>query len=391
MVNASSSGQIIDPWHFARIPFTGDVHKHLVNQGSIRLFGPRRTGKTQFLIYDLANRLASYRTAFLYISFWQARDPLTLLIDECEDAAKPRTFLQWLGKTAQNIGLSAKISGSAFGGAATAELSLAPATPPAVLKAGLERLDQALKALSNPEQPAILLLDEFQELAKHPNGEEIIQSLSNMLQSNVAGLRAVFCGSSQQELEDMFKPANDGEIPRRPFAGFGHGLDLPPLPDEFVTVQCNQFHKEKGRNIDESKALAFFEDVRRNPQIFRDWLIHQGMNAHLTEEQALTDTIEKMATDYGFQRVFDGLTARNQALLRLIADGLKQPAAKSIGPVWTELTGQDAPSQAKRNNDLTTLNTRKLVDRDKTGIFVSDPAMGFWLRRLGKDTFAGAK
>ncbi len=45
-----------DPWHFPRREFTARVLK-LLGDGpgqALTLFGPRRTGKTEFLIKDIA-------------------------------------------------------------------------------------------------------------------------------------------------------------------------------------------------------------------------------------------------------------------------------------------------------------------------------------------------
>jgi len=44
------------PWHFPRKDFADRVMQSFVSGGStaLTLFAPRRTGKTQFLIHDLA-------------------------------------------------------------------------------------------------------------------------------------------------------------------------------------------------------------------------------------------------------------------------------------------------------------------------------------------------
>ena len=65
---------VVDPWHFPRREFTARVLK-LLGDGpgqALTLFGPRRTGKTEFLLKDLAPLAEQRRHRVIYASFWQA-------------------------------------------------------------------------------------------------------------------------------------------------------------------------------------------------------------------------------------------------------------------------------------------------------------------------------
>ncbi len=58
------------------------------------LFGPRRTGKTEFLLHDLGHHAAAqYGHRVLYASFWQTSvAPLGLLIYAVSEALRPRSY-----------------------------------------------------------------------------------------------------------------------------------------------------------------------------------------------------------------------------------------------------------------------------------------------------------
>ena len=72
-----------DLWHFERRDFRRSVLA-LLNDGPasiLTLFAPRRTGKTEFLIKDLAPLAEKAGHRVIYASFWQAQlSPLAVLL-----------------------------------------------------------------------------------------------------------------------------------------------------------------------------------------------------------------------------------------------------------------------------------------------------------------------
>ena len=74
---------MVDLWHFPRREFTARVLK-LLGDGpgqALTLFGPRRTGKTEFLIKDIAPLAEQRGHRVIYASFWQAPlSPLALAV-----------------------------------------------------------------------------------------------------------------------------------------------------------------------------------------------------------------------------------------------------------------------------------------------------------------------
>ena len=85
-----------DPWHFERRDFTAHVLSLLTEgpAGALSLFGPRRTGKTEFLLKDLAPRAQRRGHRVIYASFWQSPlSPLAVLLDALETRPSASPFV----------------------------------------------------------------------------------------------------------------------------------------------------------------------------------------------------------------------------------------------------------------------------------------------------------
>ena len=72
-----------DPWHYPRTKLAKStlalIEKRLAN--ALVLFGPRRIGKTEFLIRDLGPLAEKAGHRVVYASFWQS--PLSPVATQC--------------------------------------------------------------------------------------------------------------------------------------------------------------------------------------------------------------------------------------------------------------------------------------------------------------------
>lgn len=373
----------IDSWHFARLDFTHDMFTllHGGTQHAVRLFGTRRTGKTQFLLYDLAHRLSTYGNRFAYVNFWQVGHPLELLSYECDEALKPRSLREQAARLANraqgSIGVSANLGGAEV--SASGELNPLPTQ---TLENELLKLRQKLDRLNNPKQPSFLLLDEFQQIAKFPDGAALLENLRNLFDSHKQGIKTVFCGSSQDELRALFETKSKPGKPRPSFDGFGISVDLPPLPDTFVDYQCQVFHKQFGRHLDRDYALDFFTTVRRNPHIFVRWITQQQIRSDLEPQDAADKVLNDLAKDYGYVSYFRRVSAEVRVMARLLAERVDNPTGKTAPTRYKELTGKEPPSARTRARHLTQLRNAAFLDSENGKPFLSDPAFEQWVLRL---------
>lgn len=82
------------PWHFER---TLTLLAHGPTQ-ALTLFAPRRTGRTEILLKDLAPLAEDGGHRVIYASFWQAPlSPLAVLLHALETALRQESFMDGQG------------------------------------------------------------------------------------------------------------------------------------------------------------------------------------------------------------------------------------------------------------------------------------------------------
>jgi uncharacterized protein len=165
----------------------------------LALFAPRRVGKTYFLDQDLtpAARAAGYVP--VYADVWlQRASPLDAINHALEEALDDATV------PASAIGKTAKTAVKKLGGlGASVEFGDSPSRRALPAQAEL-RLDALVTRLSAAaDKPVLLMLDEIQFVAEHPQGQAIIATLRAVLQKHKRRVHAVFTGSSQEALAQM--------------------------------------------------------------------------------------------------------------------------------------------------------------------------------------------
>ena len=153
-----------DPWHFPRREFTARVLK-LLRDGpgqALTLFGPRRTGKTEFLLKDIAPLAEQRGHRVIYASFWQAPlSPLAVLLHAMETSLRRGTFGDRVRRSVSGLTPTLKLSAFGAGVEAKVDLTALGGRPPDDL---LVHLDDLLERVSGGSKATILLLDEVQGL-----------------------------------------------------------------------------------------------------------------------------------------------------------------------------------------------------------------------------------
>jgi hypothetical protein len=192
-------------WHYPRKPFTHDTFVALTRGPvpAMSLFGPRRTGKTEFLLHDLGHHAAArYGHRVLYASFWQTSvAPLGLLIYAVSEALRPRSYADRVADWLRHPPIKVRIGSEK----APARSSL---TSPTGARRGWGKTCCCSTTCwgnwPTPPNLPFCLLDEVQELATAPGGTEIMAGLRTALDRRRDGLKTVFTGSSQMGLNRIF-------------------------------------------------------------------------------------------------------------------------------------------------------------------------------------------
>ena len=315
----------VDPWHFPRREFTARVLKVLGDGPgqALTLFGPRRTGKTEFLIKDIAPLAEQRGHRVIYASFWQAPlSPLAVLLHAMEATSLRRgTFGERVRRSVLGLTPTLKLSALGAGVEAKVDLTALQGRPPDDL---LVHLDNLLERVSRRSKATILLLDEVQELARSPGNAPLVAALRTGLDRRSDRLRTVFTGSSRDGLAAMFSAR------RAPFFHFATPIDLPALGEAFVDHMIETFRVVSRRTLARPGMLSAFERLHANPHFFRvllDTLLH---DPHLAVEPALARVRDRIAVDLGYPETWLALTPVQTCNGARI--GPAEPTGRSAGP-----------------------------------------------------------
>ena len=366
-----------DPWHFRRDELADQVLNTLAHGPvqALSLFAPRRAGKTEFLVQDLAPHAEAQGHRVIYASFWQAPlSPLAVLLHALEKSRERGTLADRIRTSAWRVApklkLSAAVPGTGTGAEAEIDLTRLKGEPPTNL---LLHLDDLLGRVSRKTRPTILLLDEVQELARSRSNSPLVAALRTGLDKRREGLKAVFTGSSRAGLAAMFSNRE------APFFHFATPIDLPALGKLFVDHVVAVFRKTSKRNLDPDGMLDAFDRLHRNPYFFR--LLVQTMlyDAEHTISSALDHVRERIAADLGYPETWLALTPIQRETARALAMGAPRPFSRVFREALGAALGDEAPSAARVQAALRRLERLGIVDTARGEWELADPGFGRWL------------
>jgi len=195
-------------WHFARTDLAKTYIQTLkIGPQSLAIFAERRKGKTEFLTEDVTPLAIESGYRCCYVNFWADRsDPVACLVNGVEQSLKQELggpLRGWKKELSVNLGiLQTKLIQSSNNNVQTA--------------------NAALQYLMEPKGAVLLLCDEVQHLATRPAFEDFSASLRTFIEINKDRLRVIFTGSSQDNLNRLFKNQR---------AAFYNSASITPFPD----------------------------------------------------------------------------------------------------------------------------------------------------------------
>ena len=365
-----------DSWHFERAELSVRVLTLLTGgpAQALTLFAPRRTGKTEFLLKDLAP-LAEHRGhRVIYASFWQAPlSPLAVLLHALETSLERGKPGDRVRSAALALAPRLSLSGLASGAGMKAEIDLTAlkGRPPGDL---LLHLDDLLERASRKRRATLLLLDEVQELARTRGNTPLVAALRTSLDKRSDRLKAVFTGSSREGLAAMFSAR------QAPFFHFATPIELPALGTSFVDHVLGTFRKVSRRTLARRDMLRAFEKLHANPYFFRmlvETLLHDPA---LGVEAALERVRERIAADLGYPGIWLGLTPVQRATARVLAGGAGRPFSQRFRQAVGVALGEETPPAARIQAALRRLERLGLADTHTGGWALVDPELAAWIR-----------
>lgn len=360
-------------WHFPRKDFAKQVYSVLVDSPSAAatLFGPRRTGKTEFLIEDLAPFAEKRGHRVVYASLWQIPDaPLATLLHAFDTALRGGGLASRIA--AATRALAPKLKLKPPGGGAEIEIDMG-ALRGKPQDNHLLLLDQYCGRLASAKKPTLLLFDEFQELARVKTAGPIMAALRTSLDVRRRELVSVFTGSSQDGLRKVFSAKE------APFYRFATPIDLPPLGADFVDHQLAVFEARAKRRLGRPEALRVFKKVSDNPLFFQQWLITMMAHTRLSSEEAVDRVLDDLGRQFSFDEAWNKLSPLQRAVTRLLAQKTDQIYGAASVKRLASATGSVSPSDAMVLAAIRRLSRLGLAEKQGDRWSLNDPLFETWV------------
>ncbi len=366
-----------DPWHFRRDELAARVLNTLAHgpAQALSLFAPRRAGKTEFLVQDLAPYAEAQGHRVIYASFWQAPlSPVAVLLHALEQSRERGRMSDRIRtsawRMAPKLRLSAAVPGTGTEAEAEIDLTRLQGEPQANL---LLYLDDLLGTLAKRAKPTILLLDEVQELARSRTNAPLVAALRTGLDKRRDSIRAVFTGSSQAGLAAMFSNRE------APFFHFATPIDLPTLDKPFVDHIVKVFQRMSKRAVDPPRMLDAFRGLHHNPYFFR--LLVQTMlyDAEHTVGTALGRVRERISEELGYPEAWLKLTPLQREVAGALAMAMRRPFSRAFRESIGTALGEETPSAARVQAALRKLERTGIADTAGGEWALADPGFGRWI------------
>lgn len=343
-------------------------------QISTTLFAPRRKGKTMFLLRDLQPEAERRGFLVAYADLWSNKDNPELVI--CESLARAlhetslidKLRLWWAQPKRQMKGL--KIGVGIDSASAEAELA----------EAGIPRIHNLFERFRFAGKgKALLIVDEIQHLATRPAFESLTATLRSLLTTSQGEVFAVFTGSSQDGLTNMFRRS------KAPFFQFGSQINFPDLGVELAKHFGALYRDTTGKEWETDLAFRLYVARGMTPYYLRT-LFTTCLEQGLSVREADAIVWAGMVDEGQFATLLSELPPLDQLLLRGIITGDSLYSEEYRKRIAMELPGGMTPSTQQVQGGLERLRKRELVANLGHGAWaIEEDALAAYLHRHYSD------
>lgn len=350
-----------DPLFFHRTEYAAKLINSLQDgiTHAFTLFAPRRMGKTQFLLQDIAPQADTRGFNVFYFSFMDSANPATEFQtalyqfgQNIRTGSKAKTFFNEISKIEVfGIGMEREADRHAM---------------PAV--------SEIISRIAADNRPSLLLLDEVQELARVSSADSLVRSLRTGLDINQAKVKTIFTGSSTNGLRAMF---NDNKAP---FFHFAHALDFPLLDKEFTDFLAGVYHDRTGNRLEHAALYGVFERLNHTPMYMRAIIQDMILSPEISLEQAAENRIRELGGQYGEAGQWQKMKPLEQAIIRDIAKGNTSPYSQESRQRYAALLGVEAITGSSIQGAIRRMKRHEWISTDTAGKpVINNPLFKTWI------------
>lgn len=358
---------INDPLYFPRQKLADIIIQSLKEgiSNAFTLFAPRRMGKTQFLIKDIAPLAEQTGFNVFYFSFMEAdgaafHRALNRFAQSLQNAKKATNLINDISKI--------EILGVGIERQHTIPTPTMQDEPPL--------FSHIVGQIAQNKRPTLLLLDEIQELAKQTGAGNsgMIRSLRTGLDIHQNQVKTIFTGSSTNGLRAMF---NDNKAP---FFHFAHALDFPKLGSEFTDFLADIYQRRTGRESDKAALYHAFEDFQHTPLYMRAMIQDMIINPDLSIEEAKCARLKEMHAGSDTARQWQQLSRIEQLIMQRIAQGQTALYTTQSRQAIAQAVGLENISTSTIQSNLKKLERKDLITRDSGNTLqINSPIVKNWI------------
>ena len=365
-----------DPWHFPRRALAKDfVHQLDIGLATrLTLIAPRRKGKTEFLVYDLAPAADKAGYHVVYASLWaNVNAPQLGLLEALSTAVEAMRSRRSVTRSVLTAAIN-KVKVDAMG--IGAELEFAD-TPIPISSDAPFKIDRIIDELNSGKRAKLLLiLDEIQHLGTERAFLPLAYALRTTL-DRLRDVRVVFSGSSRGGIRAMFSDQN------APFFGFATEVELPDLDSDFTDFLARTFKKITNRQINNNTLWAQYEKLDRNPYYVREALKLMALEPGLSISSAIERVLSAVADQNDYAGLWAKLNSLDRALFLAIAQNPGGGGLHSQESIdhFSKATGKRV-SRTLVGRRLQRLNKQSLISTTKRGSYqIEMPGFAEWVVR----------
>lgn len=371
-INPFKFGDPVDgDYYLPRPDLANFVSQFLINRIHVVLIGPRRFGKTSFLL-NLLKKLQEESHSYVFVDIFNITSHKDFLHQLLRGLKSKRGWIDSLKEIFESIPrLRPKVSTQidAMTGQHSLDLTLLMTSAEIDVK---EMIQDVLSGLNKLGKGLIFAIDEFQKITEINDSGWLEATLRTHMQQ-LRNTSFIFTGSRRSVIYEMLNN------PSRPLYRFCQPIEFPAFGDEFtewvimrfskVGIKCSRKAVEHLRNI--------VQDTPNYVQMICFHLVALGKTDITINEinEALRLVVQQNA--YAYQTLLSTLTAIQQRTLRLAAIEGKQIFAKEL------LAKYEIPSGAALSSAIKSLKDKEILDEEDAGkgtVIFDDPLFAIWLK-----------
>lgn len=358
------------PWHFPRTELA-EHYIYVLNTGAVErmmIRAPRRKGKTEFLLDDLAPLAEHSGMRVVYASMWDTREaPHEALLRVLRKANQKGGFaaLKAARLKRMGVGISSPLGAISVEGELRSSPQKAPTSALSEIGGLLRELAGGRRSTSRQrKKPILLMLDEIQHLATSRAFLPLASTIRTALDELGPALKVIYTGSESAAVRIMFQ--------RRSGLFFASAIEA-PFPDlggDYIAHIALAVRDRSRRTIGEKALASYFKRLDSNPGYLRAFVGTLIMHPSLTLEAVYSSTCLEIERILDYSGRYERLAPLDKKIVETVLKG--EPLfAQASRAKMRESKNKAVPGATRVNKRLAALM--------KAGILMPGAARGEYL------------